>query len=110
MKSYPAPPIPEATIAAMQQLVAEGATQVELIGAMRNAGLSIIPSIKLLVRFYGLSTTDAKVAVHFSETWADCRESNEALHEAAFEAARQLGFEEVTEPARTGLAVKSVCS
>jgi len=100
-KSYPAPPIPEATIAAMQQLVANGATQVELIGAMRNA----VPSIKLSVRFCGISTRDAKIAVHFSATWADCRESNDALHEAAFEAAKQLGFEEATEPARTGLAV-----
>jgi hypothetical protein len=100
MKSYPAPPIPEATIAAMQLLVDAGTAQTELIGAMRDAGLSIIPSIKLLVRFYGLSFGEAKAAVHFSETWADCRKNNDALHEAAFQAAKQLGFEEVTEPMR----------
>ena len=63
---------------------------------MRAAGLSMVPSIKLLASFYGLSLRDAKIAVHFSETWADCRESHEALHEAAFEAARELGFEETT--------------
>jgi len=94
MKSYPAPPIPEATITAMQRLVDAGNTKAELIGAMRDAGLSIIPSIKLLVRFYGLPFGEAKAAVHFSETWADCRKSNDALHEAAFQAANELGFEE----------------
>jgi hypothetical protein len=98
MKSYPAPPIDESIIHAMQQLVNSGCRQAELIPAMRDAGLSIIPSIKLLTRFYGLSSSDAKKAVHCSETWADCRKSNEALHETALEAARQLGFEEVPQP------------
>jgi len=96
MKSYPAPPIPEPTIAAMRQLVDAGATQSELIVAMREAGLSIIPSIKLLIRFYGLSPSEAKSAVHLSETWADCRESNDALHESALQAAKQAGFEQAT--------------
>jgi hypothetical protein len=94
MKSYPAPPIPEATVAAMQQIVDAGASQTELIAAMRDAGISIVPSIKLLARFYGLSSSDAKSAVHFSETWADCRESNDALHDAAEIAAKELGFKE----------------
>src|ERR1700678_3048259 len=94
MKSYPAPPIPEATVAAMQQLVDAGASQTELIAAMRDAGLSIVPSIKLLSRFYGISSGDAKSAVHFSGTWADCRESNDALHDATEMAAKELGFKE----------------
>jgi hypothetical protein len=63
---------------------------------MRDAGLSMVPSIKLLATFYGLSMTDAKFAVHRSATWADCRESHESLHESAFEAALGLGFEEST--------------
>ncbi|MGD0799119.1 MAG: hypothetical protein ABR910_15500 [Acidobacteriaceae bacterium] len=96
MKSYPAPPIPEATIAAMQQLVDGGASQTELIAALRDAGLSIVPSIKLLSRFYRLSSSDAKSAVHLSETWANCRESNDALHDTAETAARELGFKETT--------------
>jgi len=100
MKSYPAPPIHEATIAAMQRLVDAETTQTELIGAMRDAGLSIIPSIRLLVRFYGVSWSEAKASVHLSETWADCRKSNDALHEAAFAAAKELGFEEVAETKR----------
>jgi hypothetical protein len=104
MKSYPAPPIPEATIAAMQRLVDTETTQTELIGAMRDAGLSIIPSIRLLVRFYGLSWSEAKAAVHLSETWADCRKSNDALHEAAFSAAEQLGFEEAPASVREQVA------
>ena len=104
MKSYPAPPIPEATIAAMQRLVDRETTQTELIGAMRDAGLSIIPSIRLLVRFYGLTWSEAKAAVHLSETWADRRKSNDALHEAAFAAAKELSFEEVVETKREGVS------
>jgi hypothetical protein len=84
----------------MQRLVDLQATQTELIGAMRDAGLSIIPSIRLLVRFYGLSWSEAKAAVHLSETWADRRKSNDALHEAAFAAAKEFGFEEVVEAKR----------
>ena len=94
MKSYPAPPTPDVAIANMQRLIDSGASQVELIAAMRDAGLSIIPSIKLLVHFYGLSFSEAKAAVHFSETWADCREANDALHDAAEAAAKTIGFNE----------------
>jgi hypothetical protein len=42
-----------------------------------------------------MSHSDAKLAVHYSQTWADCRESNDALHDAAFAAAKEFGFEEV---------------
>jgi hypothetical protein len=91
MKRYPAPLVPDTIIAAMQRLADSNATQGELIAAMREAGLSIIPSIRLLARFRGLTTNQAKIAVHSSETWADCRESNDALHDAAL--AAQMGPE-----------------
>jgi hypothetical protein len=104
MKNYQAPPIPEATIAAMQCLVSAGVTQAELIAAMRGAGLSIIPSIKLLARLYSLSPGDAKDAVHSSDTWADCMQSNEALHDVAFAAANQTGFEEAASQVREEVA------
>jgi len=93
MKSYPAPPIPESTIVALQQQVDAGATQTELIGAMREAGLSMIPSIG-----------EAKVAVHLSEAWADCRESYDVIHQAAVTAAKELGFEEANADVREEVA------
>jgi hypothetical protein len=104
MKSYPAPPFPEAVVATMQRLVDAGIQQGELIAAMRAAGLGIIPSIKLLRRFYGLSASDAKVAVHLSETWSDCRDGNDSLHEAAYSAAKELGFEDSASKIREEIA------
>jgi hypothetical protein len=98
MKSYPPPPIPDSIIQSMQQLVDRGATQAQLIAAMRETGLSIIPSMKLLIRFYGLTHSEAKRTVHLSSTWSDCYQANEALHDAAFQAARQLGCEEDDAP------------
>jgi hypothetical protein len=95
MKSYPAPPIPDYLVAEFRSLAEAGATQQELIAKMRFAGLSIVPSIKMVSLFYGIPTNEAKWIVHFSDTWADCLQANERLHDAAFAAAKELGFEEV---------------
>jgi hypothetical protein len=46
------------------------------------------PASKMLRDLNGISLADAKEAVHYSKTWADRRESNEALHEAAFSSPR----------------------
>ncbi len=61
---------------------------------MRLAGLSIIPSIRLLSEFTAISVSEAKHAVHFSHTWADRLEANNSTHQAAFEAAEELGSAE----------------
>ena len=58
---------------------------------MRQLSLFVGFSIKLTHEPYGMSLGEAKEAVHFSQTWADCRDAND---EAAFEALKQLGFTE----------------
>lgn len=94
MKHYPAPPLDPTVIESLRRIAESGVTREELIEKMRLAGLSIVPSIRLLSQFAGLSIGEAKEAVHFSRTWADCLQANNAVHQAAFEAARQLGVTE----------------
>ena len=95
MNHYPAPPLAPVIVERLRRFSQSGATRDELIERMRSEGLSIVPSIRLLSDFCGISIDDAKEAVHFSQTWADCLASNDATHEAAFEAVRQLGGSEV---------------
>ena len=96
MKSYPAPPIPDDIVTNIRNLAASGASQDDLIQKMRDSGLNIIASINLLRRFFPLSTNEAKHIVHRSKTWSDCRASNEAIHDAAFQAAEELAREKQT--------------
>jgi hypothetical protein len=104
MKSYPAPPIPAETVEAMTRLIGSGASREEVFAAMRRSGLFMGQSIQLAARLYGMSLRDAKIAVHYSSTWADCRTGAEALHEAAFQAAKELGFEETPAAMREEVA------
>lgn len=55
-----------------------------------------IACIRLLPDLTGISLGEAKEAVHYSPAWADRRDSNEALHEATFRAATDLGFAETS--------------
>lgn len=80
---------------ALRDSVAAGCSREDLIQAMRKAGLNQIACIKMLRDLCGISLGDAKEAVHYSRAWADRRESNEALHEAAFEALDELGLVEI---------------
>ena len=96
MKSYPAPPIPDDIVTNIRKLAASGASQGDLIQKMRDSGLNIVASIKLLKSFFPLSSNEAKHIVHCSQTWSDCRTSNEAIHEAAFQAAEELVREKQT--------------
>jgi len=84
-----------ALTATLRESVASGANREDLIHTMRTSGLNQIACIKLLRDLCGISLGDAKEAVHYSRTWADHRESNDALHDAAAQAARDLGFVEV---------------
>ena len=72
----------------------------ELLQRMRAAGLDRIASIKLLRKLAGISLGDAKIAIHYSSTWADCKQGSEELHATAFHAAGLAGFEEVDSAGR----------
>lgn len=95
MTRLPVPPIAPEIVDKIRQSIQTGKPREEVFAEMRQSGLFIGYSIKLTQELYGIPLGEAKRAVHFSETWADCLESNNATHEAAFEAARQFGFEEV---------------
>jgi hypothetical protein len=85
MNSYPAPTIPDGIVRQVRELAESGADQERLIHQMRDLKLGIIPSIKLLAQFCDISVFEAKRAVHLSPIWADCRTSNDALHETALQ-------------------------
>ena len=95
MIHYPAPPLPTGLVEKMQALVDSGMPQPDVILKMREAGISIGRSIFMIQDFYNLPHPQAKMAVHYSDAWADMRASTDRLHEAAFEALQQAGFEEV---------------
>ncbi|ADW67480.1 hypothetical protein [Granulicella tundricola] len=95
MKRYPAPPIDPMIIERARELKEAGASQEEVFMAMRQDGLWVGQSIKVAAEIYGWSLTEAKMTVHYSDTWADCLQTNAKLHDAAFAAAKELGFEEV---------------
>jgi hypothetical protein len=100
MKSYPAPPIPPQIIDQMRTLASTGASLEAVIQQMRDSGLSIVPSIRLIESIFGLAPSDAKRIVHLSRAWQDTRSTNDALHESALSAAKELGLEDNVESAQ----------
>lgn len=94
MSGQSIPTVSDALIAELENFVRAGATQERLISLMRERGLSIIPSIRLVSLFYGLSTYEAKRLVHFSSTWADCLSVHDRLHDEAIRTAEELGEED----------------
>ncbi len=54
----------------------------QLLAALRQYGLTKIDTIKFLREQCGFELNRAKEFVHFSETWADLRSSDDAFHEA----------------------------
>jgi hypothetical protein len=91
MKRHPVPQTTQRIVEQIHRMASEGATHEEMIATMRSSGLDIIPSIRLLAEASGIAWKDAKFAVHFSKTWSDWLDTNDAVHEAALEAARQSG-------------------
>jgi hypothetical protein len=59
------------------------------IAAMREAGLSIIGSIRVLAEL-GYPLHEAKRLVHFSQAWAFAREANERFHAEIEEAVTKM--------------------
>lgn len=80
----------------MEALAASGLSQTEVIARMRKAGIRIGVSIELMARFYNMPHHKAKEMVHFSDAWSDMRANNDELHETAFAALKEAGFEEVS--------------
>ncbi|MEV6604810.1 hypothetical protein [Kutzneria sp. NPDC051319] len=70
-----------------------GATVDEVLTILRAAGCYEIDCIKVLRELTRRSLGDLKQVVHYSPAFADRRESNEALHAAAWEAAERLAAE-----------------
>ena len=48
---------------------------------LRDAGMSIIQSMRAMTRARGYSLAEAKQLVHGSDTWADQRAANDEFHE-----------------------------
>jgi hypothetical protein len=81
----------------MPTLASSGAPIEVVIQQMRDAGLSIIPSIRLVESIFGVAPAEAKRAVHLSSAWQDSRTVNDSLHESALSATKQLGLEDSVE-------------
>jgi ribosomal protein L7/L12 len=81
----------------VKQMLQNGSTHEQVVAHLRQLGLDKIDSIKALRAATGMTLGEAKEKVHLSEAWADCREADDALHEAAFAAAKELGFVEVSQ-------------
>lgn len=70
-----------------------------VLGLLHAADYSKIKSIAILRQVNGKPLSDCKELVHFSDTWADRRENDDALHEQLFEALELLASED-PEPAQ----------
>ncbi len=68
----------------------------QFLDELRRRGAFQIESIKAVRKFAKVDLGKAKEIVHFSKTWADLRESSEALHEALYQAALADGWVDVS--------------
>jgi ribosomal protein L7/L12 len=85
-----------AVAAEIGRMLQTGTSEEQVIAHLRQLGLDKIDSIKALRTAMGISLGKAKEKVHLSKAWADCREADDALHEAMFAAAKELGYVEVS--------------
>lgn len=76
-----------------RQLQATGASDEEVLWNLRQEGASMMESVKLMRELKGVPLKEAQDIVHFSDTWADCKEGHEQLQEDFAEALRQLNRE-----------------
>ena len=60
-----------------RRLKAAGATTEKVIAYLREQGCSKTLSIVIIADVYGYDMANAKRKVHFGQTWADTRESDE---------------------------------
>jgi len=67
-----------------------GCSAEDILVFLRHQGATKVESIRLLIELAKLSNEEAKLAVHWSDTWRDTRETDEELHASVEEAVRQL--------------------
>ena len=70
-------------LAEANRLQSEGVSFHDALPTLRLLSPSVIDSIKAGRDAYGLSLSDSKFLVHSSDTWADCRETFDQLHDGA---------------------------
>jgi ribosomal protein L7/L12 len=78
--------------AELKRLWDERADIESFLRALRQRGAWQIESIKAVRQLSHGSLAEAKEIVHFSATWADMRETAEALHESAYASLLQAGY------------------
>lgn len=73
------------------------------LAELRRLGAYKVESIRAIRELAGVDLGEAKRIVHYSHTWADTREGDEALHEALYQAAIEDGWVErqVDEPVKS---------
>ncbi len=94
MKLTIPPPISLEVTEKMRALIRLGASQGDVIKAMRDERLHIVECIKLTSLLYEIPLGVAKDAVHSSDAWQDTREQNEAFHTQAVQALEDTDWQE----------------
>ncbi len=64
-----------------EELRSGGATDEDILRYLRKAGLTILECIQVLRATTGMSLSDAKHIVHFSDTWSDHRSDHDRFQE-----------------------------
>lgn len=63
------------------ELLKSGKQSEDILRFLRERGCSKTLTIVVLPSIFGCDSREAKRIVHFSETWADTKESDEQFHE-----------------------------
>ena len=78
----------QALLTTCKKMLVEGKPVEDVLGYLRTQGCSKTDSIIILTKAKGLSLTEAKRLVHFSNVWADVRDRDEEFHELLEQADR----------------------
>jgi hypothetical protein len=71
----------DAVIASIRQDVQRGLSVEGAVVALRDAGLTIVQSMKALTQLFGMSLGAAKAATAGHSVWADVTKAAEPLHD-----------------------------
>jgi hypothetical protein len=74
-------------------MLAQGASNEDILGWARREGASMMESVKLMRQIKAATLQEAQEIVHESSTWADEKESWEQLQNVFAEALKQLAQE-----------------
>ena len=84
----------DAAINAVEKMLQSGSGYEAVLQYLRDCKYDQIDSIKVMRSAMKTSMNEAKKLVHYSRTWADRRSAAEAIHEAAFEAIKEMQRED----------------